>query len=215
MTRSRSRKRGGQFSAMKEKLKQMAKIAAGVAKNAAATAGVAKGLTCTTAKVNKNEEVIQDVIEKISTLKEFQGETGGIMSKSKEAVKINKPGVDCQAIKNKIQSGSLVDAANEGLATANEAKLGDLREYGGTDRSDQVQKMGDKMHERAVNMGIETTADAAPKATKGRSWKITPRWGGKSRRRKRRKSRKKRRKSRKKRKKSRRKRKRSRRRRRR
>ena len=60
------------ISTMQDKFKTLTKVALAVGKNAAATAGVAKGLTCTTAKVNKNEEVIQSIIEKISTLKEFQ-----------------------------------------------------------------------------------------------------------------------------------------------
>ena len=213
MPKSRSRKRGGQLmSGMKEKLKKIAIIATAVAKNAAATAGVAKGLTCTTAKVNKNEEVIQDIIEKISILKEFQGKTGGIMSKSKAPTTVKTPGVDCQEIKDKIQSGSLVNAANEGLAHAGEAKLGDLREYGGSDNSAKVDAMGNKLHQKALGMGIKTTASAGPQKTRFGSFGRFGR-GGRSRRRKRRKSRKKRRKS--KRKKSRRKRKRSRRKRRR
>jgi len=191
------------MNAIQEKLKIVTKVALAVGKNAAATAGVAKGLTCTTAKVNKNEEVIQDIIEKISTLKEFQGKTGGLISKSKEPTTVKSPGVDCQAIKNKIQSGSLVDAANEGLATAGEAKAGDMREYGGTDRSAQVQAIGDAGHKRALSMGLGTTADAGP-TKKGRFG-----FGGKSHK-KRRKSRRKRRKSRKKRRQSRRKRKKSR-----
>ena len=89
------------------------------------------------------------------------------MSKSKAPTTVKSPGVDCQAIKNKIQSGSLVDAANEGLATANEGPLGDMREYGGTDRSAQVKAIGDAGHKRALSMGLGTTASAVPKK-KGR-----------------------------------------------